>query len=275
MVSFLNSYMIEEKNEKMKVSIIMAEYNTDLKQLDESIKSIINQTFKDFELIIIDDCGKNDLSTFLDKYKDDRIVLLKNEKNMGLAESLNKGIKCSKSEYIIRMDTDDIALPDRIEKQINFIEEHPEYSIVGGKYILFDENGEKGVRGASGEVVKEDFLKNTPFAHPTLLIRKKDIISSGLYPNYYRCQDYAMEMNMYANGYKGFIMDDVLLKYRQDTNGYKKKKFKYRILEYKIRKKYFKLLNFSFIKRIVYQYKPLLIGLIPNTFLKFYHEKIK
>ena len=275
MISFLNSYMIEEKNEKMKVSIIMAEYNTDLKQLDESIKSIINQTFKDFELIIIDDCGKNDLSTFLDKYKDDRIVLLKNEKNIGLAESLNNGIKCSKSEYIIRMDTDDIALPDRIEKQINFIEEHPEYSIVGGKYILFGENGEKGVRGASGEVVKEDFLKNTPFAHPTLLIRKKDIISSGLYPNYYRCQDYAMEMNMYVNGYKGFIMEDILLKYRQDTNGYKKKKFKFRILEYKIRKKYFKLLKFSFIKRIVYQYKPLLIGLIPNAILKLYHEKIK
>ena len=261
--------------EDVLVSIVMAEYNTEPSQFFSSIDSILAQTYKNFELIIIDDCGRNDVAELVKRYNDSRIKVYKNEKNLGLALSLNKAVNLSLGDYIIRMDTDDIAFPERLSKQINFAKSHPEYSIIGSRYILFDENIEFGESHNHGVIKKEAFLKGTPFAHPTLLIHKKDLIDSGLYPNYKRAQDYAMEMQMYEKGYCGYIMDDVLLKYRQDKNGYKKKKYKNRVLEYKIRKKYFKLLGFSWYQRL-YRFKPLIVGLIPKNMLKKYHEnKVK
>lgn len=250
------------------VSIVMSEYNSDIEQLYLSIESILNQTYKYFELIIVDDCGKNNVSEIVKKFKDDRIRVLKNEKNMGLARSLNRGIMNSKYDYIIRMDTDDIALSDRVKKQVEFANMHPEYSIIGGKYILFDEKKEYGIsNNFTGEINKGIFLYGTPFAHPTLLIRKKDLIESGMYPNYRRGQDFAMEMQMYVKGFKGYNMEDILIKYRQDDNSFKKKNCRSRFLEYKIRKKYYKLLNLPLI-RIYYQIRPLLICLIPKFILK-------
>lgn len=260
--------------EKEFVSIIMAEYNTKETQLLKCIESILSQTYSKFELIIIDDCGKNDLNELLKKYNDSRIKIFKNTENIGLAMSLNKGIKLALYDYIVRMDTDDIMFPDRIEKQLKFALEHKEYSIIGSRYRVFNEKGIIGESNIFGEISKEQFLFGTPFAHPTLLINKMDLINSGMYPNYRRCQDYAMEMQMYSKGYKGYIIDEVFLEYRQDDDGYKKRKFKTRLLEYKVRKKYFKILNFNIFKRTLYMIKPLIIEMIPLSVQKFYHEKI-
>mgnify|MGYP001355440164 CR=1 FL=1 len=257
----------------IEISVIMAEYNTNIDFLVKSIESILHQTYKNFELIIVDDCGKNDLEQICARFGDGRIKIIHNTTNKGLAESLNSGILEAKGKYICRMDTDDISLPDRLEKQITFAENNPEYSIIGGNYILFDEKKEYGKSDKYGKVDKESFLVGTPFAHPTLMINKADLINSGMYPNYRRAQDYAMEMQMYSMGYKGFIIKDVVLKYRQDSDGYKKKKYKYRVLEYKIRKKYFKMLRVSGFKRFISQNKPLVVGLIPRTILKLYREK--
>lgn len=258
--------------DKVYLSVVMAEYNTKETELRESINSILNQTYQFFELIIVDDCGKNNVENIVKSFKDNRIKVIKNEKNIGLAESLNKGIKCAKYNYILRMDTDDICFKDRFEKQIKFALEHPEYSIIGGKHVYFDENGEYESRFIkTGEIIEKDFLYNTPFSHPTLLIKKDDLINLGGYPNYKRGQDYAMEMQMYSKGCKGYIMDEILIKYRQDKDGYKKKNYKSRVLEYKIRKKYFKKLNLPFYRGI-FIIKPLIVGLIPLKLLKKYHE---
>ncbi len=260
------------KNKKYYVSVLMAEYNTNPKHFKESIQSILDQTHKYFELIIVDDCGKNNVSEFVKQFKDERIVVIKNEKNLGLAQSLNKGLKKAKYDYVIRMDTDDICLKDRFEKQIKFALLHPEYSIIGGKHLIFDENGiypKKHIK--YGEVNKKDFLFNTPFSHPTLMLKKEDILKAGGYPDFKRGQDYAMEMNVYINGYKGYAMKDIVVHYRQDNDAYKKKNYKSRILEYKIRKKYFKKLGLPWY-RVFYEIKPLIVGLIPKRMLKKYHE---
>ena len=108
-------------SKKVDVSVIMAEYNTDVELLKESIQSILNQTFTNFELIIIDDCGKNNVNEIVESFHDPRIKVYKNEKNSGLIYSLNKAIEKAEGQYLVRMDTDDYAYPNRIESQYQFI----------------------------------------------------------------------------------------------------------------------------------------------------------
>lgn len=254
-----------------KVTVLMSEYNTKKEQLKQAIESILNQTYTNFELIIIDDCSNEENIKIIESYKDDRIRLIRNEKNLGLAASLNKGIELATTDYIIRMDTDDIAKVDRIEKQVRFAKNNPQYSIISGRANFFDENGIYYTTPKSGEIYKNDLIKGTPFIHPTMLINKKHIQKIGGYPLYRRCQDYAMAMNMYANGYKGYIMEDILIDYRMDTDGYKKKKFKYRILETKIRFHYYRKLKIG-LPQYVYCLKPIVAGLMPKRLMQIYQK---
>lgn len=122
-----------------------------------------------------------------------------------------------------------------------------------------------------GEIEKQDFLFGTPFMHPTLIMKKEDILKVGGYPLYKRCEDYAMEMELYCNNYKGYVMNEVLMKYRMDDNGYKKKKLKARMTEVKVRYKYFKRLGILKFKYF-YVIKPIIAGIVPKKLLRKYHE---
>lgn len=259
-------------NKKIEVTVLMSMYNTPIEQLKEAVESILNQTFRDFEFLIIDDGANQECVDLVKLYNDSRINLVRNEQNMGLENSLNKGLKIAKGKYIVRMDTDDIAYPERIEKQINFIKKHREYSIVGAKADFFDENGIYGQNKKVGEIEKEDLLFGTPFMHPTLIMKKDDILKIGGYPLYKRCEDYAMEMELYANGYKGYVMSEVLIKYRMDNSGYKKKKMKDRYIEAKMKLKYFKKLGVP-VYKYCYALKSIIAGIIPKEIMKKYQRK--
>lgn len=259
-------------NEKIEITVLMSVYKEGKKILKQSIESILNQTYRDYEFLIINDGDNKELIKLVKKYNDKRIKLINNKENLGLDKSLNKGIKLAKGMYIVRMDADDIAYLDRIEKQITFIKTHPEYEIVSGRAEIFDENGIYAVSKKTGEIKKEDLLIGTPFIHPTMIIKKDVLLKLGGYPNYTRVEDYAMIMNLYANGYKGYIMDDILLKYRMDKDGYKKKKYKYRIIEAKVKFIYFKKMKVK-IHYYVFVFKPLIAGIIPNSLIKLYQKK--
>lgn len=127
--------------ENIEVTVLMSMYNTPLEQLKLAIESILQQTYKDFEFLIINDAASKQCVELVKSYDDNRINLINNEVNLGLEKSLNKGLKLAKGNYIIRMDTDDIAYQNRIEKQIEFIKKHSEYSIVGSKAEYFNEKG--------------------------------------------------------------------------------------------------------------------------------------
>jgi glycosyltransferase EpsE len=257
------------------VTVLMSMYNTPEEQLRQAIESILNQTYTNFEFLIIDDATKDNGVEIVKSYKDKRIRIEYNKSNLGLEKSLNRGLELAKSDYVIRMDTDDIAYPNRIQKQIEFSSDHPEYSIISSRADFFDENGIYGTSKRVGEVKRSDFLYGVPFIHPTICLKRSDVLKAGGYPLYTRCEDYAMEANMYVNGYKGYVMEDVLLKYRLDTNGYKKKKFKYRLNEYKVKEIYLKRLGFPWYERIPYVIKPLIAGLTPNLIMrKFHHNKL-
>ena len=113
-----------------KVTVLMPVYNCE-KYLRESIESILNQTFKDFEFLIINDGSSDKSAEIVESYNDNRINFVQNEKNIGLAASLNRGLDIAKGEYIARMDADDISLPERLEKQVRFMETNPQIGICG------------------------------------------------------------------------------------------------------------------------------------------------
>lgn len=257
--------------DEIEVTVLMSIYNTPLEQLKLAIESILNQTYKDFEFLIINDGSKEECRELVKKYNDNRINLVNNNENIGLDKSLNKGLKLAKGKYIVRMDTDDIAYENRIEKQIKFINENPQYSIVGSKAEFFDDNGVYGISKKTGEIKKEDMLSGTPFMHPTLIMKKDEILKIGGYPLYKRCEDYAMEMELYCNNYKGYIMNEVLMKYRMDVNGYKKKKLKSRVIEAKMKYKYFRKLHIS-IYKYYYILKPIIAGIVPKCIMEKYQK---
>lgn len=258
--------------ENVKVTVLMSVYKESKEQLKDSIESILNQTYKDYEFLIINDGNNHELISLIKEYNDKRIRLINNEQNMGLEKCLNKGIKLAKGDYIVRMDADDISYVDRIEKQLEFIEQHPEYALVSGRAEIFNEDGIYAISKTSGEMKKENLLKGTPFIHPTMIINKKILLEIGGYPEYRRVEDYAMVLNLYSHGYKGYVMNDIVLKYRMDNNGYKKKKLKNRITSSKVRMKYYPKLKIKWYQYI-YVLRPILAGLIPSFVMKKYHSK--
>lgn len=125
----------------IKASVIMPVYNINEGQLRESIESVLNQTFKDFEFIIINDFSANNVEDVISSYKDPRIKYIKNEQNMGVAKSLNVGFKAAKGEYIFRMDPGDISLPCRFERQLSYMDSHLDVDICGSAAYWFNAQG--------------------------------------------------------------------------------------------------------------------------------------
>ena len=116
----------------IKITVLMSVYNTKEDYLREAIESILNQTLREFEFIIINDASNEQTINILDQYNDDRIIRIDNEVNHGLTASLNKGLSVAKGEYIARMDADDISYPNRLELQYQYMQKHPNVAILGG-----------------------------------------------------------------------------------------------------------------------------------------------
>lgn len=259
------------ESNKPRVTFLISVYNGNEHQLRKAIESVINQTYDNYEILIIDDGATDNSIKIIESYKCDKIKIIHNEKNLGLEKSLNKGLEYIDTPYIARMDTDDISHQDRLEKQVEFAEMHPEYAIIASKVNIFDDNGIYGCSNIEGVIKDKDLLFGTPFVHPSMLIRTKDIKEIGGYPLFHRCEDYAMVMKMYSNGKKGYIMPEILLDYRMDKNGYNKRKIKDRFIECKVRKEFFKQMDIPWYRRY-YIWKPILVAIIPKKAMICYHK---
>lgn len=254
------------------VSIIMSVYNQDKNDIiNTSINSIINQTFDDFEVIICNDGSINKTESYLKEWKnrDNRIKIINNSSNKGLAYSLNKCINHSKGEFLVRHDIDDYSEPKRIEKQIKFLQAHNDISIVGSNINLFNDFGIWGKMTYPRNVSPKDFLFNVPFTHGAITIRKKDICKAGGYlvsKQTRRTEDYELMMRMYSLGFKMYNLQEFLYNFREDKNAIKRRKYKYKIDEALIRYKGFKKLGLM-PQGLIYTIKPLIVGLIPTMIL--------
>lgn len=168
-----------------KVSVVMSVYNEE-KYLPEAIDSILSQTFKDFEFIIINDGSTDKTKEILESYKDKRIRIINNEKNLGLAASLNIGIREARGEYIARMDGNDISLPERLERQINFLCQNSAIGLVGNWINFVDEDREliKTIQyPTDSEEIENAFLElsHTEMCHASMMVRKQKAESIGFY----------------------------------------------------------------------------------------------
>lgn len=257
------------------ISVIMGVYNTrDIKSLEKSIDSVLTQTFGNFELIICDDCSdRNYIKDFLREVskRDGRIKVIENSENMGLAASLNHCIEKSDpvSKYIFRQDDDDLSEPDRFRAQYNFLENNPDISIVGSNISLYGENGKWGNLKYPERPQKQDFLFAVPFMHGAIAFRKNDLLKSGCYLSVKetkRTEDYELLMRMYSLGYTGCNLQEELYSFREDISAHKRRKYKYRIDEAKIRYRGFKMMN-MLPKGFLYIIKPLIVGLMPYHLL--------
>lgn len=211
---------------EIKVSIIMGIFNC-VETLPEAIDSLLGQTFKEWELILCDDGSTDNTYSVAEEYAlkyPNKIVLIRNSTNMGLNYTLNHCLKYAKGEYIARMDGDDLSLPMRLETEVKFLNEHPEYAIVSTPMIYFDEQGEWG-KGTAIEIPQiKDFVFHTPFhCHAPCMIRREAYEAVGGYTvdrRLLRFEDCNLWYKLYAAGYRGYNLQEPLYKMRDDRNAY-------------------------------------------------------
>lgn len=206
------------------ISVIMSTYKEDERLLRESIESILNQTYRDFEYIIILDYPDNDVhKSVIEEYaiKDDRIHFYINETNMGLTDSLNRGLSLCHGEYIARMDADDISLPDRLERQMKYLEKN-HYDLIGGITEMINENGSllysiKNVP-TDPKKINKALRYSQCIAHPTWLGKKEVFEKNAGYRHMPLCEDYDFTLRAVLNGFVISNLNEPVLKYRMTSN---------------------------------------------------------
>lgn len=201
------------------VSVLLPVHNAGA-YLAASIESILKQSFRDFELIIINDGSTDESPKIISSFPDTRIVLVNNGKNLGLIASLNKGIRLAKGKYIARMDADDIALPERFRKQVGKMESDPGIAVLSSFVDFINEDGEiTGEWNTDREAVSEKeirslMMKTNCIAHPTVMMRT-DIAKEFLYKqNQKGAEDWDLWMRILADGKRIAKIPEVLLQYR-------------------------------------------------------------
>ena len=247
------------------ISVVMPVFNAE-GFVARAIESILNQTLKDFEFIIIDDSSTDNSVRVMKSFHDPRIKLICNEKNVGVGASLNIGIKKARGKYIARMDADDVSYRNRLVEQIKFLERNRDVSVLGSCASLFDENGE--IWGSIVPLAKpklKDWLWSAQVIHASVLMKKEDVKSVGGYDSEAnRFEDYDLWLRIIKNGYVINTLQKELYGIHWDSSHFGRKAAKDRILESKC-----KLMRFRDLRVPIYKYfmilKPILPIFVPKS----------
>lgn len=261
-----------------KVSVLMSVYNCE-KTIKKSIDSIIEQTFTDWEFIICDDGSEDNTYKVIQEIakREPRIVLIKNDRNRGLSYSLNHCLKLAKGDYCARMDGDDLCDSCRFEKQVKFLDDNREYGFVSTRMTRFDELGTYIVPApmCSYSPTKKDFIKGSPFCHAPVMIRRTAYEKVKGYrdiPETLGVEDYDLWFRLYAQGVKGYILQEPLYHMFDGRDAAKRRTFKRRMNEAWVRKSGYRMLNIP-IRYRVYILKPIVIGFIPQRLYRIIRAK--
>lgn len=250
--------------------------------LQEALDSLYAQTFQDFEIILCDDGSKdNTYEVALENQRlHDNIVLLRNEQNLGLNATLNKCLAAAKGEYIARMDGDDISLPTRFEKEIKFLEEHPELSLVSTAMIMFDEQGDWGRTKMIEFPQVKDFIDHSPFfTHAAVMVKRSVYLEVGGYTigkRYMRVEDCHLWYKIYAAGYRGGNLLEPLYKMRDDRNAAGRRKFQHRMNGIYVAVEGFRMLKMPWYNYIFIVKKIVLTtikGLVPSSISDYLRKR--
>lgn len=235
-----------------------------------SVRSVISQTYVDWEFLIVDD-GSADGGATTEAIReaaslDPRIVPLSYEQNRGLGYALDYCLERAQGQYIARQDDDDLSEPNRLAKEVDLLEAHPELSIVGTNAVLFDDVGEWGYLTMPAHPNSRSFLWNSPFIHPSVVMRASALRLVGGYDageGTVLYEDYDLFMRMYATGMCGANIQEPLYRYRSDRCTSKPRPMAARVREARVRARDFRALSLG-ASSIPYIAKPILVGLIPK-----------
>ena len=203
----------------MKVSVLMASYNSNPELLRKVIESVINQTYTDYEFIIVDDGSKVPVEPIVREISDDSRIIVFRKENSGLGSSLTYGIERAQGEYIARIDDDDLMVQDRLEKQVAFLDSHPEVSCVGGHMYFYHKNRYIPYRRfplTHDEIVKSMLSRKWSMAHSALMYRKDSVVKAGYYRLKGTGEDLDLILQLSLSG-KLANIDEYLIYYHMST----------------------------------------------------------
>lgn len=212
-----------------RISVIMGIYNC-ASTLVEALDSLYAQTYQDFKIILCEDGSTDNTYKVAQHYATahDNIILLRNDKNMGLNYTLNRCLDLVDTEYVARMDGDDISLPARFEKEINFLDSHPEFAFVSCPMVHFDEDGDFKTGTAISEPKKENFIHGNTFCHAPVLMRLEAYKAVGGYTvskYLLRLEDQHLWLKLYQKGFRGYNLQEPLYKMRDGRNATRRRDF--------------------------------------------------
>lgn len=261
-----------DRSGSIKVSVIMGVYNQwDRAALCQAVDSILNQTLEELEFIICDDGSAPEVGLNIQQlsYRDPRIRICENWENHGLAFSLNKCIGLSRGCYLARMDADDLSAPDRLRRQYEFLEGHPEYGWCGTNAWLFNGNVVWGSRQMQEEPAAIDYLKYSPFIHPTVMFRRQLLIEHlyAVVPETRRCEDYELFLRLEQLGFHGYNLQEPLFYYREDQESLLRRTMHARMSEAKVRLRKFWEMRLLFPVGWIYVLRPIVGGLVPDRLI--------
>ena len=258
------------------ISVIMGIYNC-ADTLADAIESVLDQTYRDFELILCND-GSTDNTLEIAKHyaqlDPEHVVLIENEKNMGLNYTLNHCLRVARGRYIARMDGDDRSLPHRFQTEVAFLDSHPEFAFVSANLEVFDDNGVWGHTSFKAEPQPEDLVKGSSFSHSACMVRKDVFNQVGGYSEgkwLMRVEDKHLWYKIYAAGYRGRNLEQVLYSYRDDRNGYNKRKLRYRFNSFYVGCLSIRTFRLP-VRYYLYAAQPILIGLLPYPVYNRLHK---
>ncbi len=268
--------LLETRCNMARISIIMGIYNC-ADTLSEALESILAQTYDDWQMIMCDDGSTDDTydvaKDYVNKFPD-KFILIQNDKNRGLNYTLNHCLKYATGEFIARMDGDDISKPNRFAKEVEFLDSNHEYAIISCNMEFFDEFGSWGHNNMKKNPEKKDFLHGTPFCHAPSMTRKEAYDAVEGYTvdkKLLRVEDFHLWMKMYAKGYKGANLQDVLYSMRDNRDAFSRRKFKYRVNECRVIRRAIKEFKLP-AKNNIYLLRPIIIGLLPSFVYKILHR---
>ncbi len=256
------------------ISVIMGVYNSQ-ETLVESVTSILNQSYPNFEFLICDDSSTDDSLKLLSAFNDKRIKIIKNETNKGLAHSLNKCLSFSRGDYVARMDSDDFAYPDRFEKQLTFLETHKNIDAVGSSVCVWNGTSIVGIRKYPELPTVKHLVKSNPFAHPTMMLRKNIYEILGGYKedaSTKRAEDLDLWFRFFKQGFTGYNIQSPLLRYTEKDVDFKKRTLSAAIGIAKVYLNGYRMLGFPKAYNI-YAIKPIISAVMPISFKLYLRNK--
>lgn len=264
-------------SESPRITVIMGIYNC-ADTLIEALESLETQTYKRFKVVLCDDGSKDNTLEVAQKWVEmhPNYIVIQNKHNIKLAATLNHCLDYADTEYVARMDGDDLSVPTRFEKEISFLDGHPEYALVSCPMIYFDEEGDYRIGRVKAEPTRIDFTRNTPFCHAPVLMRRNALEAIGRYtaePKTERIEDYYLWHKFYCKGYRGYNLQEPLYKMRNGRDAFARRKFLDRWRGYKTTTEVCRNLGFSY--PWIYGIPAFMKAFVPSLFVRIIKTRLR